>query len=172
MLLKETFRKVLIVTIVIVQTKTFIPTCRGTEISHYQKPIIELNMSSEHVSVSEQCHLPFTWGLGDFSNNIVCLRFICVNFCENIFMFMYTKHRRSVNYNICIIFAIFCNCMCLMRDSKGCRSPDPPTGKFKLINLPKWTSELPGKQKYVTDHPTPGKPSSGSAHMCFKKSCS
>lgn len=113
MLLKETFRKVLIVTIVIVHTKTFIPTCRGTEISHYQKPIIELNMSSEHVSVSEQCHLPFTWGLGDFSNNIVCLRFICVNFCENIFMFMYTKHRRSVNYNICIIFAIFCITACV-----------------------------------------------------------
>lgn len=99
MLLKETFRKVLIVTIVIVQTKTFIPTCRGTEISHYQKPIIELNRSSEHVSAGEQCNFPFTWELGDFSNNIVCLRFICVNSCGNMFMFMYTKHRRSVNYN-------------------------------------------------------------------------
>lgn len=59
--------------------------------------------------------------------------------------------------------------MCLMRDSRGCRSPDPPPGKFKLINLPKWTSELPGKQKYVTDHPSPGKPSSGSA-LCVSKS--
>lgn len=60
-------------------------------------------------------------------------------------MFMYIKYRCFVNYNICIIFVIFCNCVCLMCDFKGCWSLDLFIGKFKFINLLKWILEFFGK---------------------------
>lgn len=94
MLLKETFRKMLIITIVIVQTKTFIPTCRGTEISHYQKPIIELNRSSEHVSVGEQFNFPL--GIRWLKQQYCMFK---IYLCKFLWKYFLCKHSSSVNYN-------------------------------------------------------------------------